>query len=173
MLKYKHLEGLEFDLARQNCYTIVRQFYLDNYGIELTDYACPTNWWNADLDLYAKLSSVEGFSAVHSHPRDWLPGDLIIMAIQSSTGNHAAVILDNGEILHHLVGQRSCVTAYGGMFRNTTVAVYRHRDVPLQSRSTALLDIREVLPPHVRRRFEQLQQSRSRAAEDVGAGGDA
>jgi cell wall-associated NlpC family hydrolase len=160
-------------MAKQNCYTILRQFYMDNYGIELTDYACPTNWWAADLDLYGKLSGVEGFSPIHLNSRDWLPGDVIIMAIQSVTGNHAAIVLENGEILHHLVGQRSCVTAYGGMFRNATVAVYRHKDVPQQRQTVNLLDFREALPPHVRRRFEQLQRTRSEPDDDAGARPDA
>lgn len=159
MLKYKHLLGLDFDIEKQNCYTIIRQFYLDNYGIELSDYACPTNWWNADLDLYTKLAPSEGFSPINDHPRDWQAGDLIFMAINSSSGNHAAIVLDTGDILHHLVGQRSVVTSYGGLFRNTTVGVYRHKDVAKLQPAETLVDIRDLLPPHVRRRFEDQQET--------------
>lgn len=173
MLKYAHLLGLDFDIEKQNCYSIIRQFYYDNYGIELSDYACPTNWWNSDLDLYMKLAPEEGFSPVNDHPRDWRPGDLIFMAIRSSTGNHAAVLLDNGNILHHLVGQRSCETAYGGMFRNTTVGVFRHKDVPVLKTPAPSVDVKDLLPPHVRRRLEIRQEALQGPSQDGGEGGGA
>lgn len=173
MLKYNHLLGLDFDMDKQNCYQLFRRFYKDNYDIELTDYACPTNWWNADLDLFSRLTTEEGFYPINDHPRDWRPGDLVVMAIGSSTGNHCAVVLDTGDILHHLVGQRSCVTSYGGLFRNTTVGVYRHKDIPLQQAEEQLVDFKDLLPPHVRRRFEEQQEALQGAAQDGGAGGGA
>lgn len=172
-LKIDHLLGLDFDIEKQNCYTLMRQFYADNYGIELTDYACPTNWWKSELDLYAKLASVEGFEILHCHPRDYRQGDVIIMAIQSSTGNHCALVLDSGEILHHLVGQRSAITPYGGLFRNTTIGVYRHREVAKLTPDKHLLDVREVLPPHVRRRLEELEAAKRPPAGEAGGAGDA
>jgi cell wall-associated NlpC family hydrolase len=129
-LEYGHLEGLEFNIETQNCYTILRAFYRDNYGIELTDYACPTDWWTKGLDLYHRLAEDEGFQIIMDHPRHWRPGDVILMAIESPTGNHCGILLPGGKMLHHLVGQRSLVTSFGGMFRNTRVATYRHKDVP-------------------------------------------
>ena len=172
-LKYEHLLGLEFNIEHQHCYTLVRMFYRDNYGIELTDYACPTNWWRTDLDLYSNLMDPEGFDLLHCHPREYQPGDIIMSAIQSSSGNHLSVVLDTGDILHHLVGQRSCVTPYGGLFRNTTVGVYRHRDVARLPREKHLLDIQEVLPPHVRRRLDEIARNREAAARDAGGTPDA
>lgn len=167
-LKYDHLEGLEFDMEKQNCFTIIRQFYKDNFDIELSDYACPTNWWNGELDLYMRLAPAEGFTAIHTPPREWKGGDIIIMAIGSSTGNHSAVVLDNGNILHHLVGQRSAVTPYGGMFRNTTVATFRHKDLWDRQPEEVLVDIKGYLPPHVLRRLEQLEAAREPTSQETG-----
>lgn len=163
-LKYDHLVGLTFNMSDQNCYTILRSFYRDNFGIDLTDYACPSDWTSKDFNLYSTLAETEGFYIVHEHPRDWRAGDVILMAIESSTGNHVAVLLDNGQILHHLYGQRSSVTPYGGMFRNNTVGVYRHRDVPAKTAPETLLDIRAVLPPHVLRRLEEIEKAQDGAA---------
>lgn len=167
-LKYEHLKGLDFDIEKQNCYTIMRMFYKDNYGIELSDYACPNDWWDHGGDLYNKLAASEGFSVFHGTPREYRAGDIIIMAIQSSTGNHAGIVLDNGEMLHHLVGQRSIVTSYGGMFRNATVAVYRHRDVPPPEELQ--VNLKDVLPEHVLRRLKDLEESNNLPAEEVQAG---
>jgi cell wall-associated NlpC family hydrolase len=146
-LSYNDLIGLEFNLADRNCYTLVRDFYRENYQIELTNYACPTNWWNHGIDLYSTLALNEGFEVLHCHPRDWKAGDIICCAIDSPTGNHLAILLDGGKILHHLYGQLSGVTSYGGLFRNTTVAVYRHHAVMPQMTTT--IDFKDLLPAHV------------------------
>lgn len=173
-MQYQHLIGLAWDPETEHCFTLLRRFYQDVYGITLTDYANPTEWWrDGQMDLYAQLAEGEGFEIVHAHPRDWLPGDVIIMAINAPVGNHCAVLLDNGKILHHLVGQLSTETDYGGLFRNTTVGVYRHRDVPKQKPPETLVDVREYLSPAVRRRVEELQRRRETVAADVGGTGDA
>lgn len=158
MVKFEHLLGREFNIETANCYTILRDFYRDNWGVELPDVPCPTEWWNSDLNLYAELAPKIGFEVIHEHPRDWRPGDVILMAIGSSTGNHIAIVLDGGSILHHLHGQRSVVTSYGGTFRNTTVGVYRHRDVPKTS-TVHNVDLKALnLPPHVRHRLEDFER---------------
>ena len=162
-LKWDHLEGLEFDLDRANCYQLIRRFYKDNYDIELTDYACPTDWFDSSLDLFARLANDEGFEVLHCNPRDYRAGDVVIMALKSSTGNHSAVLLPTGQLLHHLVGQRSSVTPYAGVFRHSTIGVYRCRDVPEQPEM--LVELKDVLPPHVRRRFEELEAQRAAAAD--------
>lgn len=159
MLKYDHLLGLEFNMERQNCFTLLRQFYCDNFNIELSDYPCPTNWFSSGLDLYNALSETEGFRPVHDHPRHWRPGDVITMAIQSQNPSHAAILLGNNRILHHLVGQRSCVTAYGGMFRNTTMGVYRHKDTPDLTIQETIVDLKDLLPNHAKRRLEDIQRA--------------
>lgn len=169
-LKYDHLIGLEFDIERRNCYSLVRDFYRDNFEIELTDYPCPTDWWERGLDLYWRLAPEEGFYPINEPHRNWRGGDVIVMAINSSSGNHVAVVLDNGRLLHHLVGQLSTETNYGGLFRNTTVAVYRHREVANRVRPEHLVDIRSVLPPHVKRRLEELERARGAAAPEADAG---
>jgi hypothetical protein len=170
-LKYDHLEGLPFNIEDRNCYTLLRDFYRDNFEIELTDYPCPTDWWEHDLNLYWRLAPEEGFYPVHEPHREWRGGDVVLMAINSSSGNHVAIVLDNGDIFHHLVGQRSLVTSYGGLFRNTTVGVYRHKDVASRKPPELLVDVRSVLPPHVLRRLEELERARGAAAPEVPAGG--
>jgi cell wall-associated NlpC family hydrolase len=158
--KIDHLLGKEFDMEKQNCFTTFRDFFHDNFEIDIPDYACPTDWWGNGLDLYRTLASSEGFLPISRNPREFEPGDAIVMAIESTVGNHLGVILDNGKMLHHLVGQRSAVTNYGGMFRNTTVGVYRHEGVKGKIPESTV-DIRTLLPPHVRRRLEDAETKKS------------
>jgi cell wall-associated NlpC family hydrolase len=154
LLQYNHLLGRNFDFDHNNCYQLVREFYRDNYQIELSDYACPTEFWNQGLDLYSSMATQEGFTALHCHPREYRPGDVVICAIQSSIGNTAAVLLPNNQILVHLVGQLSTVVSWGGMFRNNCVAVYRHKDVPPPPEGE-LFDVRDLLPDHIRKRLAE------------------
>lgn len=171
-MQYQHLIGRQFDMDHRNCYTLLRDFYRDIYGIELTDYSCPTNWWaGGQMDLYTQLADVEGFELVHSHPRDWKGGDVIIMGIEAPVGNHCAVLLDNGKILHHLVGQLSTETAYGGVFRNNTLAVYRHREVAARRPPEIQVDVRDLLPPHVRSRLDDLRAAQAAAAGSADGNG--
>lgn len=168
-LEYEHLLGREFNIETQNCYHILRDFYLDNYGIELLDVPCPTNWWATGLNLYAAMAEAQGFSIINENPRHWRPGDVILMAIQSSNGNHVGIVLDNGKVLHHLLGQRSCVTPYGGMLRNNTVGVYRHKNVALFEPENEVIDFRTLLTPYAKRKLEELEAQRAAQSEaDLG-----
>lgn len=153
-------------MEKQNCFTTFRDFFKDVFEIEIEDYACPTDWWSNGLDLYRTLASSEGFFPVSRNPREFEPGDAIVMAIESTVGNHIGVILDNGKMLHHLVGQRSSTTNYGGMFRNTTVGVYRHEGVRGRVPET-LVDIQTLLPPHVQRRLEAAQAKNNTVEEII------
>lgn len=153
----KELEGFEFNLETRNCYTLLRDFYRINYDIHLSDVVSPGRWWDEGLDLYRELALQEGFSPLHCHPSEYRTGDVVLMAIGASVGNHIAIILPDGKILHHLINQRSSITSYGGLFRNTTVAVYRHRDVIGRHPGTQLVQFEGLLTPHVRRRLEKLR----------------
>lgn len=151
MLKYEHLLGKEFSWTRQHCYTLVREFYRDNFGIELRAYACPHEWWNRGLDLYNQFYYREGFRVLDCHPRDYRPGDVVMMAYQSPVANHLGVLLDNGKLLHHMVGGLSTEDPYagGGFWRSLTVGVIRHKDVDYQP-VPQLIDFRSLMPSNVR-----------------------
>lgn len=159
MIIYEHLCGVEFDLMERNCYHSLREIYKDNWNIDLTDYPCPVDYCERRMDLYAQIASSEGFTPVLCHPRDYRPGDVFLMAIDSTVGNHVGVLLDDGQMFHHLLGQLSGVTTWGGMFRNTTIGVYRHKDVPLEPAFEEQVDFRTLLPPSIRLRLEALEAS--------------
>lgn len=160
MLKYNHLLGRKFIYGRQDCYAFVRDFYKDNFNIEMTNYARPMDWWDHGLNLYYDNFYVEGFRVVDDHPVAWRPGDVILMAIMSKVGNHAAVIVENGKIAHHMIGRLSAVDSYAGLYRNTTIGVFRHKDVDLRRQATPT-DIREILPDAVRQKLSALEARRA------------
>lgn len=145
--------GLPFDIDKRNCYTLLRDFYRMNYEIELGDYACPTDWWENGLDIYRGLAHQEGFEPVNEPPFMWQTGDVILMALGSSVGNHIGIIIPGGKMLHHLRGELSRVTQYGASFRNNTVAVYRYPGIPDRD-DKELVDLKDALPRNIARKLE-------------------
>jgi hypothetical protein len=152
MLKYDHLLGRPFKHGSKDCYGLIRDFYLDNFGIPLRNYARPDDHWDNGLNLYMELFHAEGFRPLDCLPMFWRPGDALLMAIRSSVANHAAVIVEDGLILHHLYGGLSRAEPYRGFFRDTTVAVLRHKDVTYEPEEKTL-DLLESLPDALRRKL--------------------
>lgn len=153
---YQHLTGLPFEYGRRDCFALVRDFYNDAFGIEIKNYARPTEFWMYDLDLYQDNAKAEGFQLV-SDEKDLQYGDVILMSIKSpKVANHSGIYVGNTRILHHFLGQLSKVDTYGGVWRNTTVAVYRHPSAVVQHEEE-VMDVMELLPPQLKRRLDAYQ----------------
>lgn len=153
MLKYEHLQGIPFKYGSTDCYGLVRRFYADNYGIELTNYARIEDWWDKGLNLFMEYFHDEGFHSLDVHPSEWRSGDLLLISILSSVANHTAILLPEGKILHHMYGQLSKVEDYRGAYRNNTVAVLRHKGVKVEQIDDSV-DLMEVLPNEFRRKIQ-------------------
>lgn len=148
--------GRQFNLGKTDCYTLVRDYYLREFEIELPNVARPNDFWDHGLDLYSKHYAKAGFTLLDVMPHEWKRGDVVLMAIMSSIPNHAAVIVEPGKILHHLYGRLSMIEPYRGIWRNTTTGVYRHKAVVLPEEGQDEVDIREVLSPRQRRILNEI-----------------
>ena len=148
--------GRQFHYGTVDCYSLVRDYYREEFGIELPNVARPNDFWEHGIDLYGKHYAKAGFQLLDLLPHDWQRGDVVLMAIMSEVPNHAGVIVEPGKILHHLYGRLSTIEDYKGIWRNTTVGVYRHKDVVLPVEETQQLDIRDVLSPTQRRLIDGL-----------------
>lgn len=140
-----HLTGREFVHGSQDCYGLIRDFYIDIFNIQLPDYARPDNWWNQGMDLYRDHYIEEGFEVIHCHPKDWWIGDIILMAIFSPIPCHAGIYLGRNLMLHHFIGRRSNIEQYKGRWRTSTTGIYRHRDTHKLDPFVQQIDIHEAL----------------------------
>lgn len=139
--------GRPFELGESDCFSLIREYYHDVFGIDLPDVARPHDFWEAGLELYRKHYAQQGFEVLHLSPHEWQHGDIILMSVLSPVANHAAILMPDGKILHHMYGRLSEVGEYRGIWRNNTVGVYRHREVALQE-DIQMLDIREARVDH-------------------------
>lgn len=101
------LTGRQFRHGVADCYVLLRDAFRAQ-GTVLPDVARGWEWWlteNGGSDLYRRGFARAGFVEVAF--AELRPGDAVLMAIKSAQPNHAAMVLENGRILHHLAGRIS------------------------------------------------------------------
>lgn len=138
MLRYEPLIGRDFLWGVRDCYALLCDLYLENFGIALTDFARPSDWSSDSESLIRNLYELDGFEMMANwKPKDLRPADVLCMAIGESEPNHIAIYVGDNKIIHHLYGRRSSEEPFRDFFRVTTCFALRHPDVP---------DLRPVLP---------------------------
>jgi len=119
--------GRQFVYGIFDCYSLVRDFYQDEFDIQLPDYERPPyNWWKdpANENLLMTQYESNGFRQV-SKPQH---GDIIVMQLQGCLPNHAAVYLEGGLMIHQTFNTISLQEQYGHYWRKNTICVLRHEN---------------------------------------------
>lgn len=116
--------GRQFAFGVVDCYTLVRDWYAREYGIQLRDYDRRDKFWEHGENLYMDNFANEGFSEIPV--ADVQPGDLILMNVCSHVPNHAAIYLGDQLILHHVQQRLSSRDVYGGYYWKNTACALRH-----------------------------------------------
>ena len=166
-IKYAHLLGRKFDHGVTDCYSLVRDFYKDNFEVDLTDYARPDDWWISGQDLYVDNFEKEGFYTINCNPRDYRVGDCFLISIPDprapkgvTPSNHVAIYVGDNMVIHHLLGRESRRVPYKGMLRNFTTHVVRHKHVgELMRPKQTDIDIMDVLPSNKRRLIQNVTKN--------------
>lgn len=125
------LVGRVFSHGTLDCYSLVRDYYLEILGITLPDFPRFDKWWDKEfmkgepLNLYVDNFAKAGFVAVDRPPK---LHDVILMQVKSDIVNHAAVYLGDEVVLQHFHGRLSSRDVYGGAWLKITryVLEYRH-----------------------------------------------
>lgn len=115
----------------RDCLDLFRDFYFDNFGIVITNYARPSNWSSEADSLIRQMYEREGFEMISDWKlKDLRPADVLCMAIGESEPNHMAVYVGDNKVVHHLWGRLSSVDPFRDFFLSSTCFVLRHHDVP-------------------------------------------
>ena len=98
------LDGRGFRHGVTDCYALIRDLYHERLGLVLPDWPRNWLWWQQGEAYYETLFTRTGFVALGP---DQIPQpfDICLMRIRSDTANHAAVLLDDGRLYHHLAGR--------------------------------------------------------------------
>lgn len=125
--------GRPYAFGSLDCWSLVRDYYLREFGIQLREYPRIENFWKVGHDLFGDNWEAEGFQLV---PRGQEPlvGDLFLFQTDNSgKPNHIAVYTGDGRILHHARGRLSSSDPYEGYWQKHTVRHIRWRD-PLEKK---------------------------------------
>lgn len=126
--KERPYEDRHFVLGVSDCWTIIADFYQREYGMTLTNYSVPDQWWNDGKNLYMDNWQKEGFIDIGD--AEPVRGDVIIMQVRADVPNHGGVYLGDGKMLHHMFGRKSKIVNYDEYYRTSTKLIVRHKDEP-------------------------------------------
>lgn len=140
--KYKApLINREYIHGALDCFSIVRDYYSRELGIEIDNFERKDLWWESagSADLYIDNFSSQGFVQVHDLRRH----DVILCRVQPTEHvNHALIYLgDDGDltsettetalgehlVLHHPYMRRSRREIYGKVWQERTAIIVRHK----------------------------------------------
>lgn len=149
-MKYQHLVGLPYIASDQDCYGILRRFYADNFGIHLSDYARPDQWWNRGMSLYSDHAYQEGFRLIDLPPMDWQYGDVFGIQIDAPTVHHVCIYVGENKILHHYTDRISECVPYRHIWRKHTVCMWRHKDLMNVRMPEETIQFGDIMHPNVK-----------------------
>jgi cell wall-associated NlpC family hydrolase len=146
---YQSLLGKKYLLGTSDCYSLIREFYRSNFGLQMRNYARPDWWWQEDLNLYYENFRKEGFESADIPISEIEVGDGLLMSFSSKFPNHAGVYVGNNRVLHHFYNNLSGTDPLRTGIRNSVTAVLRNKKVynqvkEYQQNHTQLIDVRSL-----------------------------
>lgn len=122
MVNAQSLVGKAWDYGKQDCFTIVRDYYA-LLGLNLPDFERP-----ADLErtesIFLRHAAELDFAEIDFDSRQ--EGDVLIMRLGTRTPMHAAIYLRGDRILHQRSRSVSAIESFGRYYRQRVAAVFRH-----------------------------------------------
>jgi proteasome lid subunit RPN8/RPN11 len=118
------LVGRQWSHGVLDCYSIIRDWYLQEKNIELLNFERSDEWWKIGENLYLDNFEKAGFRKITIE--ELQAGDVILMCIGSTVPNHGAIYLGDEQILHHVQGRLSTRDVYGGFWLKNTYGYLRY-----------------------------------------------
>jgi proteasome lid subunit RPN8/RPN11 len=122
------LLGREWSHGVLDCYALVRDWYRLERKVALPNFDRTDKWWeDGASNLYIDNYEKAGFTNLGPDVEPEM-GDVLLMQIRSKNGvpNHAGVYLGDGVFIHHMRGQLSGRTVWGGMWAQCLRGVLRY-----------------------------------------------
>lgn len=108
----------------QDCYTLVREYFRDNYDVWIpSNIAREFGWWNNGQNLYVDLHKEYGFNETTDLIRK---DDVLLFKLDEGMPCHSAIYIGGGKILHHMMSRFSCIEPFDGIYKTSLVGVLRY-----------------------------------------------
>lgn len=107
-----------------DCYALIRDWYRQERGVTLPDFARVDEWWHKGGNLYVENFEKAGFiRIIDEKPKH---GDVLLMQVLANVPNHGAIYLDGDLIMHHLFNRLSCREVFGGYYKKHCTHILRY-----------------------------------------------
>jgi proteasome lid subunit RPN8/RPN11 len=120
------LIGREWCYGTLDCYALARDWYKQEWGLELSDYERHGEWWHKGMNTFVENFGKEDFVSVGQDAEPQY-GDALLMQIVSPVSNHVAIYIGDDLILQHLERRLSSRDLWSGYYRKNTTHILRHR----------------------------------------------
>ena len=108
-----------------DCWSLVRDYYKEEKGIELKDWERPTTPEDfMNEPLFERCAWRTGFRQLRQDEK-LENGDVLLMSILGNGLNHVGIFI-NGDVLHHLTDRLSCIEPYSKWLLKCTGGRYRY-----------------------------------------------
>ena len=122
MVDCRALVGKEWDYGKQDCYSLLRQ-YFELLGVTLPDFERPEDLGTTD-SIFLKHARQLRFWQIDLDDRR--ESDVLLMRLGTRAPMHAAIYLGNDRILHQRMDSISAVEPLRQYYWKRTVAAFRH-----------------------------------------------
>lgn len=119
--------GRVFVHGIMDCYSLCRDWYKRELGIDLPNDEREDGWWDNGKNIYLDGFEKNGFVSIPTDVRNLKRGDGLLIQYVSKVPNHAAIYLGDGKILHHVDRRLSEIAPYGGYWMKHTTHYLRHQ----------------------------------------------
>jgi len=121
------LYGRPYTWQVNDCGSFIRDFYSQEFNIELPDFYRPEKFWEKGLEIYLDVCEKAGFHRITLQELEY--GDVILFALGSSITTHGAIYVGDNKIAHHLNGRLSCRDVLGKFYLDRVTRFLRHKDI--------------------------------------------
>lgn len=117
-LKYKKYLGKIFEIGKQDCFTLIRDFYKQELNIEINNYPRNDNWYKENPNIIIENYQKEGFQ--EAEIKDIKHSDIIIF-----NSGHFGIYLDGDLLLHHQRNKLSNIERLTEEWKSFISNIYR------------------------------------------------
>lgn len=126
--------GRKFKIGKEDCFSLVREYYKKELNITIMDYARDSKWYVKEPEIWVKNREKEGFTIIYEGNDFTLsnlkPHDVLLSKFRDIPyPSHAAVYVGNGMVLHHPATKYSTIEPLCGEIKDKTVVILRHKSL--------------------------------------------
>ena len=126
--------GKDFNLGKQDCFTLGQQYYKKEFDIDIKDYYRGEEWFVTNPDSYDRYYEEAGFKKILDGPIEDVSeikkhDAILIKCLGMKNPTHGAIYVGNDMILHHQVNCFSRMEYFNKEMKSRTVAVLRHESL--------------------------------------------